>query len=60
MKPSNILTLPGWHGSGPRHWQTLWEQRHGYVRADQHDWATPRRGDWLARLEDLLLSRSSH
>jgi uncharacterized protein len=57
MKPSNILTLPGWQGSGPRHWQTLWEQRHGYQRVDQHDWSTPRRGDWLARLEDVLLSR---
>jgi len=37
MKPSNVLILPGWHGSGPQHWQTLWQQRHGYRRIEQHD-----------------------
>ena len=48
--------LPGWEGSGPRHWQTLWEQRHHYRRVEQHDWSRPLRGDWLARLEDVVLS----
>jgi len=56
MKPSNVLVLPGWHGSGAQHWQTLWEQRHGYRRVEQHDWDQPLRGDWVARLEDVLLS----
>jgi predicted alpha/beta hydrolase family esterase len=57
MKPSNVLTLPGWQGSGPRHWQSLWEERHGYKRVEQHDWQRPLRGDWIARLEEVLLSR---
>lgn len=57
MKPSNVLILPGWENSGPQHWQTLWEKRHGYVRVEQHDWITPLRGDWLARLEEMVLSR---
>jgi uncharacterized protein len=56
MKPSNVLLLPGWENSGPQHWQTLWEKRHGYVRVEQHDWITPLRGDWLARLEDMVLA----
>jgi predicted alpha/beta hydrolase family esterase len=56
MKPHNVLMVPGWHGSGAGHWQTLWEQRHGYRRVDQHDWQNPLRGDWVARLEDVLLS----
>jgi predicted alpha/beta hydrolase family esterase len=56
MKPQNVLILPGWEGSGPRHWQTLWEQRHGYRRVEQHDWMKPLRGDWVARLEDVVLS----
>ena len=56
MKPHNVLILPGWEGSGPKHWQTLWEQRHGYRRVEQHDWTTPLRGDWVARLEDVVLS----
>ena len=57
MKPSNVLLLPGWFNSGPTHWQSLWEKRHGYVRVDQHDWDKPLRGDWLARLEETVLSR---
>lgn len=57
MKPSNVLLLPGWQNSGPQHWQSLWEQRYGYVRVDQHEWDRPRRGDWVARLEEVLLTR---
>ncbi|KQT12284.1 RBBP9/YdeN family alpha/beta hydrolase [Ramlibacter sp. Leaf400] len=57
MKPSNVLILPGWQNSGPQHWQSLWEQRHGYVRVEQHDWQQPLRGDWITRLEEVLLTR---
>jgi uncharacterized protein len=57
VKPSNVLVLPGWQSSGPQHWQTLWEQRHGYHRVEQHEWVRPLRGDWVARLEETLLSR---
>lgn len=56
MNPHNILILPGWQNSGPAHWQTLWQQQHSYQRVDQHDWQRPLRGDWIARLEDVLLS----
>lgn len=54
MTPA-VLTLPGWQSSGPGHWQTLWEQQHGYQRVEQHDWMRPLRGDWLARLDEVLL-----
>lgn len=57
MKPSNVLILPGWQGSGPGHWQSLWQARHGYQRVEQHDWERPLRGDWTGRLEDVLLAR---
>jgi predicted alpha/beta hydrolase family esterase len=57
MKPSNVLILPGWQNSGPQHWQSLWERRWGYQRVDQHEWQRPLRGDWIARLEDVLLTR---
>ena len=55
MKSSNVLILPGWQNSGPKHWQSLWEQRNGYTRVEQHDWLKPLRGDWVARLEEVLL-----
>jgi predicted alpha/beta hydrolase family esterase len=52
-----VLTLPGWQSSGPDHWQSRWEQAHGFSRVEQHDWLRPLRGDWIARLEDLLLQQ---
>lgn len=58
MKAKNVLILPGWENSGPKHWQSLWEQRHGYQRVEQSDWVKPLRGDWIARLEDVLLQCS--
>ena len=57
MNNTSILILPGWKNSGPQHWQSLWEVAHGYARVEQHDWQRPLRGDWIARLEDVLLSR---
>ena len=56
MNPRNVLILPGWQGSGPEHWQSRWERAHGYTRVEQHDWQRPLRGDWIARLEDVLLA----
>jgi len=56
MDPRNILILPGWQNSGPGHWQSLWQDQLGYTRVEQHDWLRPLRGDWIARLEDVLLS----
>ena len=54
MKISNILLLPGWQNSGPGHWQTEWEVRHGYHPVEQHDWKHQLRGDWSARLEETV------
>ena len=54
-RAAQVLLLPGWQGSGPGHWQSRWEQLHGYTRVEQHDWDRPLRGDWTARLEEVLL-----
>ncbi|HQQ69778.1 MAG TPA: alpha/beta hydrolase [Alicycliphilus sp.] len=54
MNDSQVLLLPGWQDSGPGHWQTEWERRYGYVRVQQHDWMRPLRGDWSARLEEVV------
>ena len=56
MNSCNVLILPGWQDSGPKHWQSLWQAQQGFRRVDQHDWHKPLRGDWIARLEDVLLS----
>lgn len=53
--PSDVLLLPGWQNSGAGHWQTLWEAQYGYRRVEQHDWLHPLRGDWSARLEEVVV-----
>jgi predicted alpha/beta hydrolase family esterase len=50
-----VLLLPGWLDSGPDHWQSRWQALHGDIRVVQSDWLWPRRGDWMARLEEVLL-----
>lgn len=50
-----VLLLPGWLNSGADHWQSRWEALHGHRRVEQDDWLWPRRGDWMARLDEVLL-----
>lgn len=59
VKAVDVLVLPGWQSSGPQHWQSHWEAMYGYQRVEQHDWLRPLRGDWIARLEDVLLQRKA-
>jgi uncharacterized protein len=56
---SQTLLLPGWLNSGPLHWQSRWETLHGFTRVDQHDWLKPLRGDWITRLEEVVLQASA-
>lgn len=53
--PTRVFLLPGWQNSGPGHWQSRWEALHGYERVEQDDWIWPKRGDWMARLDEALL-----
>ena len=53
--PCRVLLLPGWLGSGATHWQSRWETACGHRRVTQSDWLWPKRGDWMARLEEVLL-----
>lgn len=47
-----VLFLPGLHGSGPQHWQSIWERRRcGRSRVEQASWSEPRLGDWAATLD---------
>ncbi len=55
MSDPTVLILPGWQNSGAAHWQSRWEALHGFVRVEQHDWMLPPRGDWITRLEDVLM-----
>lgn len=50
-----ILTVPGLNGSGPAHWQTLWEQsRPDTARVDLGMWNTPHRNTWVTKLDQAV------
>lgn len=48
------LTVPGWNGSGPEHWQTLWEKEYGLHRVRQEDWSSPEAGRWTDALDKAI------
>lgn len=51
---TTVLTLPGWLGSGPDHWQTCWERGRGCQRVEQADWDRPTREAWVEALDARL------
>ncbi len=57
MQAPTVLVLPGWQSSGPQHWQSRWEAIYGDLRVEQHDWMQPLRGDWITRLEEVVLEQ---
>ena len=54
-KTARVLLLPGWLNSDESHWQSRWQALHGDVRVEQDDWLWPKRGDWMTRLEEVLM-----
>lgn len=55
MPPApTIFLLPGWLNSGPSHWQSRWEALYDDTRVLQSDWQRPLRGDWCARLDEVI------
>lgn len=55
-----ILIVPGLNGSGPGHWQTLWEEKYGHERVQQRDWENPNLLDWISTLNTAVTASSEH
>jgi len=53
MKP-HVLTVPGLWNSGPQHWQTHWEARHGFTRVQQSEWDRPQKAEWMETLDAAI------
>jgi len=53
-----ILIVPGLNGSGPGHWQTLWEEKYGCKRVEQRDWANPDFAEWVGTLNAAVTARA--
>jgi len=54
VQSPRTLLLPGWQNSDDDHWQSRWQQHFGFERVEQDDWLWPRRGDWMAQLEEAV------
>jgi predicted alpha/beta hydrolase family esterase len=53
-----ILIVPGLNGSGPGHWQTLWEEKYGCERVNQRDWRNPDLAEWVDTLNAFITANS--
>jgi predicted alpha/beta hydrolase family esterase len=52
-----ILTIPGLGGSGPAHWQSLWEKsRPNTSRVELGMWDRPHRNAWVTKLDQAISS----
>ena len=58
MTIMRILIVPGLNGSGPGHWQTLWEEKYGYERVEQRDWENPELVEWVSTLNAVITANS--
>lgn len=53
------LLVPGLNNSGPRHWQTVWEQtRPDCQRVELGSWANPHRNHWVTKLDLAIASQA--
>lgn len=58
-KNPTILIVPGWHDSGPGHWQSLWaDSIEGAVRVHQDNWISPTRRAWISRIAETVLAQN--
>jgi uncharacterized protein len=48
------LIVPGLNGSGPAHWQTLWEHQYKFDRVEQLDWGNPDAAIWTEMLDSAI------
>lgn len=51
---ARVLLLPGLGDSGPAHWQSLWQDTHGFARVIQRDWEHPVCRDWVESFDEFL------
>ncbi|HEV7242494.1 MAG TPA: alpha/beta hydrolase [Thermoanaerobaculia bacterium] len=52
-----FFTVPGYSGSGPEHWQTLWERHDpSIVRIEQGDWDHPDVAEWSQAIDTAVRS----
>jgi predicted alpha/beta hydrolase family esterase len=57
---TQVLMLPGIGGSGPDHWQSVWEREHpSYRRIEMPDWNAPELELWVSLIDAAVKAQSS-
>ena len=52
---TTFLIIPGYGGSDPGHWQSLWQQQDArFRRVEQRDWWNPVCDEWVETLEQAV------
>jgi uncharacterized protein len=52
VKAVTVLVVPGWNGSGPEHWQTIWERKYpNFRRVEQRNWTRPSVTEWVEQVD---------
>ena len=50
-----VILVPGFQGSGPGHWQSLWGASvKGALRVEMPNWEFPRRPEWVEALDEVI------
>ena len=56
-----ILLVPGLGGSGPDHWQSIWEQNiPGSRRVHFKDWDQPKISEWMRKFDETVSQIDGH
>jgi len=60
QRAGTVLTIPGWNGSGPEHWQSIWEAKYAnFRRVEQREWHRPAREEWVDSIERTVQEAAS-
>lgn len=55
----DFVLVPGLYDSGPEHWQSHWQRRHGFwLRVTQSHWNSPDIGRWIDAIRRRLAGRT--
>lgn len=54
------LIVPGWGGSEPTHWQSVWQPELDADRVELDDWHAPEPARWIAAIDHAVVAMLRH
>lgn len=54
------LIVPGWGGSEPAHWQSIWQRELDADRVELDDWHAPEPARWIAAIDHAVVALLRH